>query len=244
MTVAGELEVLGRLVGASNQTFLVTDESGGTWVYKPVAGEAPLWDFPDGTLGRREVAAHAISEHLGLGTVPLTVWGEGPFGEGSLQRFVDGEISSLVDLVPAEELTAAWLPIATGMGEDGRPVVLVHRDDHRLRGLALFDVLVNNSDRKAGHIIQAGEAVYGVDHGVTMHVDDKLRTVLWGFAGAPLTEQEVDVARLASRVAAPLSDGLHDDEWLAFVRRAEALCATGVFPEPTGQWPAIPWPPF
>ncbi|WP_159087487.1 SCO1664 family protein [Tessaracoccus timonensis] len=238
------LRILGRLLGASNHTFLAEDASGDRWVYKPYAGEQPLWDFPDGPLGRREVAAYALSEHLGLGLVPETVWGEGELGEGSLQRFIDGELTETVDVIPVDELTDAWLPIAAGEDGQGGQVVLVHRDDERLRQMALFDVLCNNSDRKAGHLIESKGRILGVDHGVTFHVDDKLRTVLWGFAGSPLTKAELTVAAAVQAISEPLADGLLDEEWEALRDRAARLCAAGVFPQPGTKWPAIPWPPF
>lgn len=235
-------ELLGRLVGASNETFLVVDDEGARWVYKPVAGERPLWDFPDDTLGRREVAAFVLSEHLGLGVVPETCWGDGPFGAGSFQRFIDGAVSDTVELLIPERLDERWLPVATGIDESGHPVVLAHRKDPRLRVIALFDVLVNNSDRKAGHILDADGRLLGVDHGVTLHGDDKLRTVLWGFAGMPLTDEEVAVVRMAEGIAAPLAPGLTAAEWEAVVDRAAALRQSGVFPGPEGRRAPLPWP--
>ncbi len=132
-TPRGELRLVGRLVEASNGTFLAEDDDGERWVYKPVAGEAPLWDFPPATLGRREVAAYALSEHLGLGSVPETVWREGPLGEGAVgQAWIDGEPSDLVGLLRPEEITEARLPRVAGTTEDGATVVLAHRDDPRL----------------------------------------------------------------------------------------------------------------
>lgn len=237
-------QLLGRLVGASNETFLVVDDEGTRWVHKPVAGEQPLWDFPDDTLGLREVAAFALSEHLGLHVVPETRWGDGPFGEGSFQCFVDGAVSDTVDLLAPEVLDEDWLPVATGVNEHGQPVVLAHREDLRLRAMALFDVLANNADRKAGHILEHDGHLLGVDHGVTLHVDEKLRTVLWGFAGMPLTDEELAVVRAAAAIVGPLAPGLADDEWAAVVARAERLLESGTFPSPSDCWPAIPWPPF
>lgn len=238
------IEVVGRMVEASNATFLAVDDEQVRWVYKPVAGERRLWDFPEHTLGRREVAAFALSEALGLGIVPETRWAEGPLGEGSLQRFVDGQITDTVDLLTAEAITEAWLPVATGVDEHGRPVVLAHRDDERLRRIALFDALLNNSDRKVGHLIEHEGRMVGVDHGVALHVDDKLRTVLWGFAGEPLTTEEIAVVERAAGLAEPLAPGLTDAEWERLADRAARLLEEGVFPSPTGEWPAIPWPPW
>ena len=239
-----KLTLVGRLVDASNGTFLAQDDEGAHWVYKPVAGESPLWDFPEATLGRREVAAHAISEHLGLGVVPLTVWTDGPLGEGSAQSWVEGVPTDLIDLIEPEAITEAWMPILAAETEDGSPIVLAHRDDPRLRRIALFDALLNNSDRKATHIIDLDGHLSGVDHGVSLHTDDKLRTVLWGWAGDPLTQDEMGVVSQAAGINAALAPGLHDEEWQALVGRAEAMLAEGAFPVPSGRWPGIPWPPL
>lgn len=240
----GDLRLIGRLVGASNGTFLGLDEAGGRWVYKPVAGEAPLWDFPDGTLGRREVAAYALSSALGLDLVPLTLWVEGPLGEGSAQAWVEGEPTGLIDLLRPEELTEAWMPILSAVTQDDQPVVLAHRDHPLLRKVALFDALLNNADRKAGHLIDRGDSLAGVDHGVSMHTEDKLRTVLWGWAGDPLDEGERALIAEVAALTAPLAPGLADEEWEALVARADALLASGRLPEPSGLRPGIPWPPL
>lgn len=237
----GDLEVIGRLTEASNATFLTRDESGVMWVYKPVAGEAPLWDFPHGTLGRREVAAHDVSEALGFGVVPHTLWFDGPAGEGSVQAWIEGEVSELVDLLRPEAMDATWLPVVAGTDQEDKPIFLAHRNDVRLRGMCLFDLIINNSDRKGGHIIADGERVYGVDHGVSMHVEDKFRTVLWGFAGDPFTDDELSALQGVAGLVGP-PPGLNGQEWDAMGLRAETLLGRGVFPRPSRQWPAIPWP--
>ncbi len=243
-TPRGALTILGRLVDASNGTFLATDEDATRWVYKPVAGEAPLWDFPDGTLGRREVAAYELSRHLGVDIVPPTVWCEGPLGEGSAQLFVDAAPTDLIDLLEPSDLNEQWMPILSAVTEDEKPVILAHRDDERLRRVALFDVIVNNADRKASHLLAAGDHVLGVDHGVCLNSDDKLRTVLWGWAGDPLTDDEHALVATAAALEAPVAPGLADEEWNAVATRAGRLLAQGTFPRPGGGWPAIPWPPL
>ncbi len=240
---AGHLRPIGRLTEASNATFLVVDEAERRWVYKPVAGEAPLWDFPHGTLARREVAAHQLSEQLGLGVVPTTVWlDDGPAGPGSAQAWFDGAVTDLVDLLAPEDLDSGWLPVLVGVDEHERPVVLVHRDDERLRRTCLFDLVLNNSDRKAGHLLQQHDTLVGVDHGVSLHVDDKHRTVLWGFAHQEFTPAERDVLGRARDLELARPEGLDESEWEAVSARADHLLELGVFPTPSGRWPAIPWP--
>ncbi|MFV0427896.1 MAG: SCO1664 family protein [Arachnia sp.] len=240
MLPSGKLELLGRLTAASNATFLAVDQAHHKYCYKPVAGERPLWDFPEHTLARREVAAYQISRAAGFDVVPETGWGTGPLGEGSLQRWIDGEVSDLVDLVSPEEMSEQWRSVATGLDPAGEPVVLVHRADERLRRIAVFDLVINNTDRKAGHILADGDRVYGVDHGVSLHTDDKVRTVLWGFAGEPLSADER--VMIATCRDLPLPEGLTTAEWDAMRHRAARLLGEGRMPVASGQWPAIPWP--
>lgn len=239
------MKLLGRLVEASNATFLA-ERDGAHVVYKPTAGEAPLWDFAEHTLGRREVAAFALSEAAGFDVVPPTHWvDDGPLGPGSVQHWVQAEGDDLADLVPIDELPEGWFGIVVGVDGDDNEVALVHADHPSLRRLALFDVVANNADRKAGHIIRVGERVFGVDHGVSFHAEDKLRTILWGWAGEPLTVEEQ--ALLAETVAvAPeaLQPWLAPEEVDACVQRATELLAAGTFPEPGDAWPVIPWPPI
>ncbi|MCC2593210.1 SCO1664 family protein [Tessaracoccus sp. OS52] len=240
----GELDVVGRLTEASNATFLTRDDAGVLWVYKPVAGERPLWDFPQHTLGRREVATHLLSAHFHFDVVPLTLWHEGPAGEGSVQRWVEGDITDLVDLVRPESLDETWLPVVSGVDGEDKPIVLVHRDSPALRRVCLFDLVVNNADRKAGHLISDGSRLFGVDHGVCLHEEDKHRTVLWGFAGHELDDDERRLLGHVATLDLPVPEGLTGQEWEAVAGRAEWLLEVGSFPGPSGRWPAIPWPPW
>jgi uncharacterized repeat protein (TIGR03843 family) len=249
--------VLGALHDASNLALLVRlgDADGPLAVYKPVSGERPLWDFPDGSLAAREVAAHLVSESGGWDVVPPTVLREGPHGQGSVQRWVgDPEVipQHPVDLVPAGAVPAGWIPVLRGEDESGRPVVVVHEDSPQVRSVAVFDAVINNSDRKGSHLVRVGGSLRGFDHGVSLHEEDKLRTVLWGFAGQPIAD--TDLARV-ERVLAAASDGTSElrrrlDDLLtaAEVAALEARCRTlldhAAYPHPSGQWPAIPWPPL
>lgn len=228
---SGELSVTGRLVDASNATLYgVIKSTEGVEldeirvIYKPVAGERPLWDFPDGSLANREYAAFLISEIANWNLVPTTILREGPFGPGMVQQWID--IDESVDL-------------ATYYSQD-QPL---------LRKLALFDAVTNNTDRKIGHLLPTADGkLLGCDHGVTFHREDKLRTVLWQWAGANLTENElVELRTLAGEILKEqnLLGGLITEmEIEALFARIERLISTGTFPEPSDEWPAVPWPPF
>lgn len=251
----GELTVRGRIREASNAALYCTvsyDGEDAACIYKPVAGERPLWDFPDGTLAQREVAAYEVSEATGWGLVPPTVLREGPYGEGMCQLWVEvTPEAELLALVDGEEPEPGWKAIGFAEVGEGRTALLVHADDERLRRLAVLDAVINNADRKGGHLLPTGEGrLYGIDHGVTFNAENKLRTLLWGWAGEALTEEAVEVLEglrkglaeggpLAARLE-PLITGAEIDATRA---RVGALLASGTHPEPSGEWPAIPWPP-
>jgi len=244
----GSLEIQGRVMPASNATFLAT-VAGVQVVYKPIRGERPLWDFPEGTLADREVAAHLVSDALGWSVVPRTILRNGPHGPGMVQLWQEPDPrQDPVDVVPHGTIPEGALHVLDAWDGDDRPVSLVHEDSAALRRMAVFDVLINNGDRKGGHVLAMSDGHrFGVDHGVSFHVDNKLRTVLWGWAGEPLADEETTaIAALLSDTAltARLEEHLTVAEVAAFRVRAERLLATGEFPMPSGDWPAIPWPAF
>ena len=250
----GELTVQGRLVDASNATLLCQLEGGSLradCVYKPVAGERPLWDFPDGTLAGREVAAYVVSQALGWSVVPPTVLREGPFGPGMCQLWVDTDPTvELVDVVSPSALPHGWRHVLDAFGGSGEPVVLAHADDERLRRMAVLDVVLNNADRKGGHVLPGPDGVVrGVDHGVCFHTETKLRTVLWGWAGEDLRPDERAALEslgcaLDESLGTELAGYLTGAEVRACRRRVSALLREGHLPYPGQGWPAIPWPPF
>ncbi|HVX43189.1 MAG TPA: SCO1664 family protein [Mycobacteriales bacterium] len=224
----GRLEVEGRLVDASNLTLYceLTDGAfSSACVYKPIRGERPLWDFPDGTLAEREVAAFVVSAATGWDVVPPTVLRDGPFGPGMVQLWVDGD--DTIDLLE-----------------------LAQSDHAALRRMAVFDAVVNNADRKGGHLIPTRDGhVFGVDHGICFSTEDKLRTLLWQWAGDGLTDEAIDMlSRLRAELEGPLGESLGElltrREVATTIRRVDALLRTRRHPEPSGDWPAMPWPPF
>ncbi|MFV0427314.1 MAG: SCO1664 family protein [Beutenbergiaceae bacterium] len=242
------LELTGRIVSASNGTFLGEIGSQPV-VYKPQAGEVPLWDFPDGTLANREIAAYELSDLLGWNLVPHTWWGSGPFGPGMLQDWQEPESEHPVDLVPAGQAPPHMLPVFEGVGAQGEPVELVHQDSQILRQIALFDLLVNNADRKGGHLLPMADGhCYAIDHGLTFHAQPKLRTVLWGWRGEAFTDAELaaltGLERYWDDVLARLAPLLSTAETTALSERCHQLLAMRHFPSPHVGAPAIPWPPF
>jgi len=249
----GRIEVEGRLVDASNATLfckISLDGVDAQCVYKPVRGERPLWDFPDGTLAGREVATYLISA-ASFGVVPPTVLRPGPFGSGMVQLWIETrEEDELVDIISVDDVKPGWIPVFHAHDRFGDPAVLVHADHPRIAEMSAFDVVVNNADRKGGHVLHALDgAVYGVDHGICLHTEPKLRTVLWGWAREPLPDHVLDtLRRLRSELDGALGESLHDHLTRAEVRavgeRTDKLLAAGVYPEPSGDWPAIPWPAF
>jgi uncharacterized repeat protein (TIGR03843 family) len=254
----GRIEVVGRLRAASNVTLLVDVAADGAIrraVYKPVSGERPLWDFPDGTLAGREVAAFLVVSAAGCDAVPPTVMrDDAPFGPGSVQAWADttGEEpgDGLVDLFPPGAVPDDWRAVLAAQDARGATVLLAHADVRELRDVAVLDLALNNADRKGGHLLlDSGGTVRGVDHGLTFHRDDKLRTVLWGWAGEPLDERDRE---LLGRLSAALDSGLGSAlgplltarEVRALRDRVSAALRAGCFPRPDGSWPAIPWPAF
>jgi len=226
LLTTGDINVTGRLVDASNATLYATATQGEqsmTCIYKPIAGERPLWDFPDGALAYREYAAYLLSNTLGFNLVPLTILRDGPYGFGMVQEWID--IDESIDLS-----------------------TYFSSDNSKLRSMALFDAIINNTDRKIGHLLPTptGE-LFGCDHGVTFHSENKLRTVLWQWAGYPLQQSEMEIllkAKSSINKEIDLSPYLTASELSALSLRIERLISDGQMPTPNPDWPAVPWPAF
>lgn len=225
----GEMEVLGLLPWSSNYTSLTIVRDASLQclaVYKPQRGERPLWDFPQGTLCLREVAAYLVSQVLGWSFIPPTVLRDGPHGLGSVQLFIDAEPEAHY---------------------------FTFRDEHvlELQQIALFDCLTNNADRKGGHCLRGKDGhVWAVDNALTFHADHKLRTVIWDFAGQPIPEDLLqDLMAFGDRLAQwdplveLLSRLLAAEEMKALKRRLDTLLKKAIFPEP-GPGRHVPWPPI
>lgn len=223
----GEITVSGRLVDASNATLFGSStfkDKTISIIYKPIAGERPLWDFQDGNLASREYASFLVSEIAGWNVVPSTVVTTGPFGEGMVQEWID--IDESIDLA-----------------------TFYKQDDYRLRRIALFDAVINNTDRKIGHLLPTLDSrLLACDHGVTFHVEDKLRTVLWQWADQPLSNDEIsELNSLKTHLKQPgcqIIPLITKAEFDALLSRIERLISSRKFPLPNPDWPAVPWPPF
>jgi uncharacterized repeat protein (TIGR03843 family) len=219
---------------------------GSLCVYKPAAGERPLWDFPGAILAKHEVAAFQVSELLGWDLVPPTVWREDlPAGPGIVQQWLAADVTPEVAVCAPDEVPAGWLKVLRGEDEHGQEVVLAHRNSPRLAQIALFDVVINNADRKAGHLLGSGESIRGIDHGVAFHPEWKVRTVLWGFAGSgipePMLESLGDVQGILTAGDVDLA-GVGPDARLAMLDRIGELLHSATFPTPRPGWPVVPWP--
>jgi uncharacterized repeat protein (TIGR03843 family) len=246
----GELTLHGRVMPASNATF-VGEIGDRKVIYKPVAGERPLWDFPDGTLAAREEAAYVVSEAIGWDVVPTTWRRDGPHGPGMVQLWQEPDPEQeAVTIVHGGRIPDGYRHVFDGVDERDNVVSLIHEDSEQLRRMAIFDVVVNNADRKGGHVLAMENGHrYGVDHGVTFHIEPKLRTVLWGWGGELLTDPEraqLDV--LLDDLDADLGDALGElitpREVNATRGRVRRLLRLGTLPEAGTGWPSIPWPPF
>ncbi len=256
----GDLHVIGRLTEASNMALLadvVTDEGPIRCIYKPVAGERPLWDFPGAALAAREVLTAKAAECFGWDLIPATVWrDDGPFGAGMCQEWVDSVDTAPVALFTPGEVPEGWRDVAEGLDSSGAPILLAHEASEPMAQMVVLDALVNNADRKGGHVLRRPDGrVAAIDHGVTFHAENKLRTVLWGWAGMPIPESLLGqvsdgAAAFAALVQewgthpAPGSAHLSDAEVRAATDRLESLQRDGTFPMPGANWPALPWPPM
>ena len=227
----GDIQMQGQFLSGSNYTFMVdvvNAELTCKAVYKPLRGEQPLWDFPQGTLSKREVAAYEVSELLGWELVPPTIFRrKGPLGAGSLQEYIEYD-------------------------PEYHYFNFTETDRQKLRPTALFDLLINNADRKGGHILKAASDAHFwlIDHGICFHVEDKLRTVIWDFAGEPIpADLLADLCRLiqveetSQAVTLKLASLLRGGEISMLMGRVRHLVDQGVFPSPLGSRRSYPWPP-
>jgi uncharacterized repeat protein (TIGR03843 family) len=249
----GELTVTGRIVDASNATLFGVVSANGVdieCVYKPVRGERPLWDFPDGTLAGREVASYAIAQAAGMALIPPTVLrADGPYGAGMAQLWVEtAGMEPLANFFAPQELPDGWHGVLWARDESDDEFIFAHSNADELALMAVLDVVLNNTDRKAGHILPAPDGrVFGIDHGICLHAEDKLRTILWGWAGQALGDEALTAlgmlrSRLSAGLAQDLADHITATEIQAVAARVEALLVAATYPEPPRAGKALPWP--
>lgn len=256
-----ELDPSIRLTAASNIT-LGARISGVPVVYKPKSGERPLHDFPAGTLADREIAAHRVARTGGWDVIPATELRDGPLGPGSAQRWVEHSEASAVgdealQLVSPTQVPAGWIPVVAAETEDGEQVLVVHPDDPALRSIAVLDEVLNNADRKASHLLRAPDGRWwAIDNGLSLHAEDKLRTVLWGWAGDPYSDEDLSRLRALHSVLEGADDGsgagalaelltselLTCEEVDALGARVESMLARGTHTEIAVDRYPLPWP--
>lgn len=245
------LRPLGRIVESSNRAILVDLGDGLHAIHKPVAFERPLWDYPTGNLASRERAAYLICRAMDLHLVPPTIMREGPWGIGSVQLWVGDPGAPLQEVVTVcheDDIPQGWVTVLQAQDDAGAPLALAHAGTAEVRSAAVLDAVLNNSDRKGGHLAIGPDGLRGFDHGVSLGVDDKLRTVLWGWAGQPL--DPVDLAAVerlraalqAGPVRAELGELITRSEIQALLDRLTRLVRERRHPLPSQEWPAIPWP--
>lgn len=237
--------IIGRMTNASNST-LIAELDGKRFIYKPQSGERPLWDFPDGTLHRRERAAFLVSDLLGWNLVPITELRVGPEGIGSFQDLVEAETTA-IDIFNPSEVPDSWLVIISGFDETGKEVTLAHEDDTELFRIALFDAVINNADRKAGHVLTTTNGKHwAIDHGVAFNDEPKLRTVLWGWIGTEIRPELLeDLENLTNQIPnSELIELLSESEIDQLNARITNLLESKTMPAPSADWPAVPWPVF
>lgn len=251
----GELVVVGRIAASSNFSVLarVGGEAGVHAIYKPVRGERPLWDFPEGTLAGREVAAHLVSEHGGWHVVPTTILRDGPLGPGAVQQWIGDPFAPLapdrvVDVVPVGHVPDGWVGVIDGETPDGTAVTVAHAATDDVRSLSVLDAVLNNSDRKGSHCLRDERGrLWAIDHGVTFHATPKLRTVLWAWAGEPLSDDDLARVRaveagLRGALRVELEALLPAEDVAALEARVAKLLRSGRHPLPSRDWPSVPWP--
>jgi len=240
-----QLRIIERLPQASNGAFLA-ELDGVKVVYKPNHLEKELWDFPTGTLALRERATFVMDELLGWKLVPKTELVETEQGFASVQHWVDAS-ASLVEIFPSAEVPDQWLAVLEGQGPSGEPLTLAHQNIEVLMKMALLDAVVNNADRKGGHILTTEDGTtHAIDHGVTFHDEPKLRTVLWGWAGQNIPAHLLaDLTSAALKIPeSELKELLTEYELVATLERIAELTESGEFAAPGDEWPSLPWPLF
>ena len=239
------ITVIGQLSNASNTTLLV-EQNSRRFIYKPKLGERELWDFPTGTLYQRERAAFVLSQLLNWNLVPETHIVDGPHGIGIMQEWIEAQVDQ-VDIFTPAQIPSDWISITSGVDETGNQVVLAHSKNEQLQLIALFDVLINNADRKAGHILTDSKSrLWAIDHGVTFNVEPKLRTVLWGWIDQSIApERLLQIEKTMGLINdSELDNLLAPEEITELINRMELVLSEQKFPAPNPHWPAVPWPVF
>jgi len=249
----GEIEIEGLIPDSSNGALkvLVSDSKQSVEaIIKPEVSIRPLWDFPDLDLNNREYATYLLDRELNLNYVPDTVMRnvEG-IGKSLIQEWVTESDNDLIIVKSPEDIPEEYLKVLQGYDELNKLITLAHKNNRDLRNLCLFDLVINNADRKGGHLLMdSANKMWAIDHGVSWHFESKIRTVLWGWIDETFNDQDIALLNNAKKVIQTWKDEeficLSKEEIEQAIKRVEGLLKENAFPQPGNQWPAVPWPIF
>jgi uncharacterized repeat protein (TIGR03843 family) len=235
---------LSRIQTASNAAFKIELDSGEEYIYKPISGERPLWDFEAGSLLNRELLSSIIFETMDIPVPRTRVLINGPYGIGLLQDWVAAEESDLFKIIPASMDLPGWLKSFRGYDQNDDEVALWHQANDSIRSIAFCDLILNNADRKGSHLLESFGKIYPIDHGLTFHHEPKLRTIFWGWAGWGFNSDELKMLNVIEQLAEGswIAEFIADIEIEALIDRIIQLRVVGEFPEPPSGRAALPWP--
>lgn len=233
-----------RIKSASNAAFKIELATGESFIYKPESGERPLWDFEAGTLMKRELLSSIFLHEMGISVPRTRLLQNGPYGIGLLQDWITSEEIDLFKVLPAELELPGWLRSFRGYDQSDAEVILWHESNNLIRSIAFGDLVINNADRKGGHLLKSAGGIWPIDHGLTFHHEPKLRTIFWGWANSEFNMEEIARLDIVEQLASStwVSDLISDLEIEALMDRIAQLRAAGRFPAPPLDRAAIPWP--
>jgi uncharacterized repeat protein (TIGR03843 family) len=249
----GEIHIEGLIPDSSNGALQVSIKSDNIIlkaIIKPEATIRPLWDFPERDLNNREYATYLLSSELGLDFVPPTVLREiEGIGPTLIQKWIEEIENDSIIVKNPKDIPKEYLKVLEGYDELNKLICLAHADSVFLRNLAIFDLVINNADRKGGHIIKdTTNNFWAIDHGVSWHEEEKIRTILWGWIGNELSNYDLLIIEKSNKILhrwlAEDFEYLTQFELKAAINRCEKLMSNKVFPQPSKEWPAVPWPIF
>jgi len=240
-----EISRVEQFLTASNQVYLIELKDKTKVVFKPAKGEKPLWDFPDGNLWRREYLANHFLDLIGVKVPRTYLFKDQELGEGLILEFIDSDATNIYSIQPIDvQLEVGWRLSFQGVSSSNTPVALWHRDEAALRKIAISDLILNNADRKASHILKKDNNYYAIDHGLTFHADEKVRSIFWGWSGLSFDENEIAFLQRARLVWETIEyrSYISDNEHAVTFERIQRVLDAGIFPPIPNDRNVLPWP--